>query len=171
MISTAALNKDPAGGPPAPISPTDTHAPQHTAGLMLTSPFPPAAVSRQKMFTLLIPAAFFAWGCALIDHSGWPEFKRKMRVDFLPTLTAEVSIWPIVQSVNFSVVPLKHQLLVINVFTIMDAAFMSWARNQEDWVTKVMAALQLGSSSSSKATLEMQPLTLAAGGSKGSKGQ
>lgn len=123
------------------------------------------------MFTLLIPAAFFAWGCALIDHSGWPEFKRKMRVDFLPTLTAEVSIWPIVQSVNFSVVPLKHQLLVINVFTIMDAAFMSWARNQEDWVTKVMAALQLGSSSSSKATLEMQPLTLAAGGSKGSKGQ
>lgn len=91
-----------------------------------------------------------------------------MRVDFLPTLTAEVSIWPIVQSVNFSVVPLKHQLLVINVFTIMDAAFMSWARNQEDWVAKVMAALQPGSSR--KATLEMQPLTLAAGGSKGSKG-
>lgn len=44
-----------------------------------------------------------------------------MRVDFLPTLTAEISVWPIVQSVNFSVVPLQHQLLVINVFTIMDA--------------------------------------------------
>ena len=57
---------------------------------------------------LFLPAAFFAWGCALIDHSGWPEFKRKMRVDFLPTLTAEVTIRPIVQSVNFSVVPLQH---------------------------------------------------------------
>jgi protein Mpv17 len=113
---------------------------------------------------LLLPAAFFAWGCALIDHSGWPEFKRKMRVDFLPTLTAEVSIWPIVQSVNFSVVPLQHQLLVINVFTIMDAAFMSWARNQEDWVTKVLAVLPGGKSSSTSSSgtpqLEMRPLAV-----------
>lgn len=113
------------------------------------------------LLTSPAPAAFFAWGCALIDHSGWPEFKRKMKVDFVPTLAAEVSIWPIVQSVNFSVVPLQHQLLVINVFTIIDAAFMSWARNQEDWVTKVLAALpggNKGGSSSSGAQLQMKPL-------------
>jgi protein Mpv17 len=86
--------------------------------------------------------AFFAWGCALIDGSGLPEFKRKMRCDFAPTLAAEVSVWPLVQAVNFSVVPLKHQLLVINTFTIMDAAFMSWARGQQDWVAKVVAGLE-----------------------------
>lgn len=119
-------------------------------------------------------AAFFAWGCALIDYSGWPEFKRKMRVDFLPTLTAEISIWPVVQSVNFSVVPIKHQLLVINCFTIMDAAFMSWARNQEDWVTKVVAAFQgssKGKSSSSTGALQMQPLAAAAGSKSGGGGK
>lgn len=82
-------------------------------------------------------AAFFAWGCALIDGSGLPEFKRKMAVDFVPTLAAEVTIWPVVQAVNFSVVPLKHQLLVVNTMTILDACFMSWARNQEDWLAKV----------------------------------
>lgn len=128
--------------------------------------------SHGRAATALFPAAFFAWGCALIDHSGWPEFKRKMRVDFAPTLAAEMSLWPIVQSVNFSLVPLKHQLLVINVFTIIDAAFMSWARNQEDWVGKVTAALQgkKHSSSSGSGTAELQMKPLPAGSSKGGKG-
>lgn len=94
-----------------------------------------------------------------------------MRVDFLPTLTAEVSLWPIVQSFNFSLVPLQHQLLVINFFTIIDAAFMSWARNQEDWVAKVLAAVQpKKSKSSGGATLQMQALNAQeAGSSKGGK--
>jgi protein Mpv17 len=45
-------------------------------------------------------------------------------------MPCQVSVWPLVQSVNFSVVPVRHQLLVINMFTIVDAAFMSWARGQ-----------------------------------------
>jgi hypothetical protein len=82
-------------------------------------------------------AAFFAWGCALIDFSGMTEFKRKMRVDFVPTLAAEVTFWPVIQGINFSCVPLKHQLLVVNTMTIFDACFMSWSRNQDDWLGKV----------------------------------
>ncbi len=35
-------------------------------------------------------------------------------------------------------VPLQHQLLVVNTMTIADAAFMSWARNQEDWLGKAL---------------------------------
>ncbi|WIA10259.1 hypothetical protein OEZ85_010458 [Tetradesmus obliquus] len=82
-------------------------------------------------------AAFFAWGCALIDFSGMAEFKRKMAVDFLPTLAAEVTLWPVIQGINFTFVPLKHQLLVVNTMTIFDACFMSWSRNQDDWLAKV----------------------------------
>lgn len=41
---------------------------------------------------------------------------------------------------------------------------MSWARNQEDWVTKVMAALPgskgKGGGSSSERQLQMKPLTV-----------
>eukprot|EP00775_Hariotina_reticulata_P011000 gene11000-11154_t len=81
-------------------------------------------------------AAFFAWGCALMDGTGMPGFQRKMQVDFVPTLAAEMSIWPLIQAVNFSLVPLKHQLLVVNTMTIIDACFMSWARNQDDWLAK-----------------------------------
>eukprot|EP00879_Flechtneria_rotunda_P009020 GHRR01009445.1.p1 GENE.GHRR01009445.1~~GHRR01009445.1.p1 ORF type:complete len:249 (+),score=81.12 GHRR01009445.1:434-1180(+) len=86
--------------------------------------------------------AFFAWGCALIDNSGMQEFKRKMKVDFWPTLAAEASAWPLIQSVNFSLVPLQHQLLVINTLTVIDAAFMSWARSQKDWLGKLIPGLR-----------------------------
>jgi protein Mpv17 len=81
-------------------------------------------------------AAFFAWGCALMDDTGMAGFHRKMQVDFVPTLAAEMSFWPLIQAVNFSIVPLKHQLLVVNTMTIVDACFMSWARNQDDWLSK-----------------------------------
>jgi hypothetical protein len=74
---------------------------------------------------------FFAYGCAFIDGGGWGEFKRKMATDFVPTLALEVSLWPFVQSINFWKVPVQHQLLVVNSATIVDAAFMSWARNQD----------------------------------------
>ena len=88
-------------------------------------------------------STFFAFGCAFIDGGGWREklasFKQKMRTDFVPTLALEMSLWPVVQSFNFWRVPVQHQLLVVNSATIVDAAFMSWARNQDDWLG---AALQ-----------------------------
>lgn len=46
------------------------------------------------------------------------------------------------QSANFAFVPLKHQLLVVNSMTILDAIFMSWARNQDDWFGKLRARFQ-----------------------------
>jgi protein Mpv17 len=76
-------------------------------------------------------STFFAFGCAFIDRSGFGEFKRKMATDFVPTLALELSVWPFVQSINFWKVPVQHQLLVVNSATIVDAAFMSWARNQD----------------------------------------
>ncbi|KAI8476925.1 MAG: hypothetical protein J3K34DRAFT_381933 [Monoraphidium minutum] len=89
-------------------------------------------------------STFFAFGCAAIDGGGWDEFKRKMKTDFVPTLALEVSVWPFVQSVNFWKVPVKHQLLVVNSMTVVDAAFMSWARNQEDWLTSLTERLKAG---------------------------
>lgn len=76
-------------------------------------------------------STFFGFGCAFIDGGGYSEFARKMRADFVPTLLLEVSLWPFIQSVNFWKVPVQHQLLVVNSATVIDAAFMSWARNQD----------------------------------------
>jgi protein Mpv17 len=59
------------------------------------------------------------------------------QVDFWPTYAAELAVWPVVQAVNFSKVPVRHQLLVVNTFSLLDAAFISWVGHQQDWFTKI----------------------------------
>jgi protein Mpv17 len=41
-------------------------------------------------------------------------------------------------------VPLAHQLLAVNFMTLLDAAFMSWARTQDDWASQVFGPLGHG---------------------------
>lgn len=45
---------------------------------------------------------------------------------FWPTLIAESVAWACVQAVNFACVPVRHQLAVINLVTLLDAAALSW---------------------------------------------
>lgn len=66
-----------------------------------------------------------------------------MQVDFIPTYTAELAFWPAVQTLNFSKVPVRHQLLVVNTFSLLDAAFISWVGHQEDWWGKMMSRMGL----------------------------
>ena len=113
-------------------------------------------------------SSFFAFGTAFIDGGTWSEFTGKMRKDFVPTLAAEVTFWPVVQTWNFARVPVQHQLLVVNSMTIVDAAFMSWARNHEDWLGTLLEKWKayneshgtpVAASSSSKAVvLPVEPL-------------
>jgi len=45
---------------------------------------------------------------------------------FWPTLIAESVAWACVQAVNFAYVPVRHQLAVINIVTLLDVAALSW---------------------------------------------
>ncbi|KAF5836930.1 hypothetical protein DUNSADRAFT_5261 [Dunaliella salina] len=85
--------------------------------------------------------AFYAFGSAAIDRSGWQGFKHKIDKDFLSTYMAELVIWPAFQTFNFVKIPVQHQLLAVNFMTLVDASFLSWARNQENWVSTVTKAL------------------------------
>lgn len=42
-------------------------------------------------------------------------------------------------------VPVRHQLLVVNTFSLLDAAFISWVGNQSDWLGKMKSRLGLSS--------------------------
>ena len=75
-------------------------------------------------------AAFYAWGAFFIDRSGADGFKEKVAKDFVPTYIAEMCFWPALQTVNFTRVPVAHQLLAVNCLTLVDASFLSWARCQ-----------------------------------------
>lgn len=86
--------------------------------------------------------AFYAWGAAAIDRTGFEGFRDKVKKDFIPTFAAELSIWPLFQSFNFTRIPIEHQLLAVNFMTLLDASFLSWARTQEDWVATVSEAVK-----------------------------
>jgi hypothetical protein len=49
-------------------------------------------------------------------------------------------------------VPVRHQLLVVNTFSLLDAAFISWVGNQEGWYTKILGRLGLADSTAGDAS-------------------
>jgi protein Mpv17 len=84
--------------------------------------------------------AFFSFS-TLAEGGNLAAVSAKLQRDLIPSLAAEVTFWPAVQAANFSLVPLKYQLLVVNAFTIVDAAFMSWAQHKDlkRWMYELLA--------------------------------
>lgn len=60
------------------------------------------------------------------------QVKEDVKRDFLPALILEGGVWPIVQVVNFRYVPVRYQLLYVNIFCLLDSAFLSWLEQQKD---------------------------------------
>lgn len=60
------------------------------------------------------------------------QVKEDVKRDFLPALVLEGGIWPIVQVANFRYVPVRYQLLYVNIFCLLDSAFLSWVEQQKD---------------------------------------
>ena len=82
----------------------------------------------------------------LASGESWAQTRDRVRELFLPTLVAESVAWPIVQAANFALVPLRHQLLVINLWTVADTAFLSW------WKERGGKQMLAGEGSSSSST-------------------
>lgn len=61
-----------------------------------------------------------------------PQVKEDLKRDFIPALLLEGSMWPVVQSVNFRYIPVKYQLLYVNLFCLVDSVFLSWLEQQKD---------------------------------------
>ncbi|CAL9108697.1 unnamed protein product [Musa acuminata var. zebrina] len=68
------------------------------------------------------------------------QVKEDVKRDFLPALIVGGTVWPIVQVANFRFVPVRYQLLYVNLFCLLDSSFLSWIEQQGDapwkqWVT------------------------------------
>lgn len=64
------------------------------------------------------------------------QVKKDVKRDFIPALLVEGGIWPIVQVGNFRYVPVRYQLLYVNLFCLLDSCFLSWLEQQQDAVWK-----------------------------------
>ena len=54
------------------------------------------------------------------------DVKQKLRNDFWSAYLAELAFWPAFQAVNFWKVPVRHQLLAVNLACLVDATFLCW---------------------------------------------
>ncbi|GAU11733.1 hypothetical protein TSUD_74840 [Trifolium subterraneum] len=61
-----------------------------------------------------------------------PHVKEDLKRNYFPALVLEGGVWPIVQIFNFRYVPVKYQLLYVNLFCLLDSAFLSWLEQQKD---------------------------------------
>jgi len=70
----------------------------------------------------------------------------RVRALFWPTLAAESLAWGVVQTANFALVPVRHQLLVINLVTLADCAFLSWWKEGggQAWLAATSSSLNAG---------------------------
>ncbi|XP_076925736.1 protein sym-1-like [Bidens hawaiensis] len=60
------------------------------------------------------------------------QVKEEVKRDFIPVLVVEGRIWPFIQVVNFRYVPVRYQLLYVNLFCLLDSCFLSWLEQQQD---------------------------------------
>lgn len=60
------------------------------------------------------------------------QVKEEVRRDFLPALPVDMAIWPLVQFANFRYVPVRQQLLYVNLVYLFESCFLSWIEQQGD---------------------------------------
>lgn len=63
-----------------------------------------------------VPAYFSAMG--LMEGKSWEDIRKKLQLNWWPTLKANWSVWPAVQLLNFGFVPVNLRLLVVNLVSL-----------------------------------------------------
>ncbi|KAL5975911.1 hypothetical protein ACLOJK_020239 [Asimina triloba] len=87
--------------------------------------------------------AFFTY-MGLSAGKNVTQLKEDVKRDFVPAFVLGGAVWPLFQIANFRFVPVRYQLLYVNIFCLLDSAFLSWLEQQEDapwkqWFTSFLA--------------------------------
>lgn len=59
---------------------------------------------------------------------------NKIQSDYIPTLLAELLIWPGYMVLVYKYLPVRYQLLAENFLNVFDSAFLCWAGSEQSWV-------------------------------------
>ncbi|KAI3923709.1 hypothetical protein MKW98_011339 [Papaver atlanticum] len=60
------------------------------------------------------------------------QVQEDVKRDLIPALAVGLAFGPILQFVNFRFIPVIYQLLYVNMFCLLDSAFMSWIEQQQN---------------------------------------
>jgi protein Mpv17 len=80
----------------------------------------------QAVFTPIHLAIFLS----TMAYLGGASPRARLRSAYWEALKKNWLVWPAVQAANFSVVPLHHRVLVVNVASIGWNCYLSWINNR-----------------------------------------
>ncbi|ODQ51159.1 hypothetical protein SAICODRAFT_60399 [Saitoella complicata NRRL Y-17804] len=69
---------------------------------------------------------------SLLEGRSFPEIKEKLEASYYTALQNNWKVWPMVQVVNFSIVPTQHRLLVVNTVSVAWNSYLSYMNTQGD---------------------------------------
>jgi len=75
-----------------------------------------------------------------LEGKNFGQIKEKIQADFWPTFRVDLVVWPILQTINFYLLPLKYRVLYISVCSLFWNVFLSSMHNktaQEQEITHV----------------------------------
>lgn len=72
-----------------------------------------------------LTATYFLWMGIVNQHSP-RQIGATFRTTYIPTVFVETTYWPLFDLINFTIVPVHHQLLFVNAVSLLDTAFVSW---------------------------------------------
>lgn len=91
----------------------------------------------QKVFIdqIVFAPIFLAGLLSLIgytQHQDVDKVKDKLRNEYKDILVANYSVWPLVQIINFSIVPLNYQVLLTQTVAVFWNIYFSWRTNLKE---------------------------------------
>lgn len=78
----------------------------------------------QLSFGPLAHVAFFTY-MPLAKGGSLDDVKAELKAKFLPALCANWMVWPLVQAVNFTYMPLRYRVLFVNIVGCFYSVFLS----------------------------------------------
>ncbi|KAK9458100.1 hypothetical protein V1511DRAFT_491757 [Dipodascopsis uninucleata] len=70
--------------------------------------------------------ASFYVSMGVLQMQPWEEIKHEVKTKWGPTMVGNYAVWPIVQLINFRLMPLEYRLLFVNVISIAWNSYLSW---------------------------------------------
>ncbi len=118
--------------------PTAGGPPLFTHGTPLL-PLPPLT---QLTWTVFINCGFF-WATTVMETGDSAAGVKKIQDKLWPTLKVNWVVWPVLQAVNLSVVPLQYRILYINFCSLFWSAYLSSQTNTPAAAAPAQPALEL----------------------------
>jgi len=92
------------------------------------APFKKVAVD-QLAFNPVFTSVFLTAN-GLSQGLQWPQLKDNIKRDYVDIILAGWTVWPAVQIINFSFVPLRHQVLTVQTFALFWNTYLAWKTNR-----------------------------------------